>query len=541
LGDRGYKWNTGDLLDALKARSEALNRLHRIQTSRHGDLKALAELVLDAATSILDMGTGMVGRLDNEQYDIYASRSAHGMDLTATMPLADTLCREVIGKGGTVAVADLQLADVQSSALERMPLRFRSWVSAPVRVANELHGTLALMSTRTRSRGFAPHEIEIVEMMANSIGRFVELARSEDEREATAASLNESESRARTVLENVVDGIITIDDNGIIRTINPAVTRLFGYSEADLIGRNVSYLMPEPYRSAHDGYLARYLRTGESRIIGIGREVRAQRADGSVFPIDLAVGAMEMAGQRMFTGIIRDISERKEVERLKSEFISVVSHELRTPIAALHGSLGLLEASIGEEVKPETLRLLDIGRRNTSRLINLVNDIVDLERLDSGLLALDLAPVSATDLLDAAIAEANEQAGKRNVTMRVIASEGAVHGDRRRLLQVLRHLLSNALKFSSDGQAVELSARMAGDKVRFEFRDRGPGVPESARETLFYRFQQGDSSTGRAKGGTGLGLSISMALVQRHGGQLGLIDPPDGGALFWFELPSATA
>ncbi len=155
-------------------------------------------------------------------------------------------------------------------------------------------------------------------------------------------ALRESEARARAIVDNAVDGIITIDERGTIHSVNPATASIFGYSEVNLIGRNITMLAAQPYRSAHDRYLANYLTTNDPKIIGIGREVKGERADGQRFPMDLAVSEVVLDGDRMFVGIIRGITERKEVDRMKSKFISTVSHELRTPLTSIRGSLGLV-------------------------------------------------------------------------------------------------------------------------------------------------------------------------------------------------------
>ncbi len=357
--------------------------------------------------------------------------------------------------------------------------------------------------------------------------------------EERTKDLRDSGARIRAVLENAVDGIITIDARGVIETFNPAAERTFGYPSDEVVGCNVKLLMPAPFREDHDGYLRNYLETGDNKIIGIGREVVGLRKDGSTFPMDLAVSEMEISGQRMFVGIVRDITERKQVEKMKNEFISTVSHELRTPLTSIQGSLALIDKTRPEGLSEKHVRLLGIAHKNCVRLVRLINDILDIEKIESGRIEFDLSALELSPLVHQAI-EANQSFADQFSVSLVLSRDlpGAmIHADSDRLTQVLTNLLSNAAKFSPEGGAVEVSLTRSDGGLRVEVADHGDGIPEEFRERIFSKFAQADSSSTRKRQGTGLGLSIAKAIVDKHGGRIGFDTETGAGTTFFFELP----
>ncbi|MDP1898146.1 MAG: PAS domain S-box protein, partial [Sulfurimicrobium sp.] len=198
-----------------------------------------------------------------------------------------------------------------------------------------------------------PMELAVSQMEVDGESMFTGIVRDITDRKRAEAAIKASETRIRTLVDTIVDGIIVIDAKGSIQTLNPAAVRLFGYAPDEVQGKNVKMLMPEPYAHEHDGYLHNYLSTGKKKIIGIGREVTGLRKDGSTFPMELSVSEMEVDGERLFNGIVRDITERKKTERLKSEFVSTVSHELRTPLTSIRGSLGLVAGGVAGELSPQ--------------------------------------------------------------------------------------------------------------------------------------------------------------------------------------------
>ncbi|MBL6929099.1 MAG: CHASE domain-containing protein [Rhodospirillales bacterium] len=536
--------------------------------------------------------------------------------------------------------------------------------------------------------------------------------------EARTVELRNSEVRVRAIVDNTADGIITIDDQGIMDTVNPAAEKMFGYPASELLGRNVSMLLPPESRDEHPQYVANS-RLHASRIISQARDLEGFRKDGTLFPMELNVSHMEVAGKRMFVGILRDISERKQTERalenersqadvlhaiavaaneaettdqliqicldlvcefsgwpvghcyiqsrdsadtlvptgiwhlenpkrfayfrevtqatnfekgvglpgrilaegkpawirdvtedanfprakmardigirgafalpvmvrsdvvavleffseeirepgdsllqavgqigaqvgrvferqqittIKNEFVSTVSHELRTPLTSIKGSLGLIRGGAMGGLPDKLSQMLDIAYTNADRLVRLINDILDIEKIEAGKMDFRMAPVELGELLRTALAANQGFAEECEVTL-VIAdthSDAVVDGDEDRLLQVMANLLSNAAKFSPRNADVRISLSETAAGYRIAVADRGLGIPEKFRSKIFAKFSQADSSDTRQKGGTGLGLNISKAIVEKHGGTIGFDTDTGEGSTFFFDLPTST-
>jgi signal transduction histidine kinase len=242
--------------------------------------------------------------------------------------------------------------------------------------------------------------------------------------------------------------------------------------------------------------------------------------------------ALRVAGTNL------DITESKEIERLKAEFVATVSHELRTPLTALIGALGLLDRQAAGKLAPDAAMFLGMARQNSERLAALINDILDIEKIEAGRMEFRLDAIAIRPLLDRAVALNASYAQKLGVRFELGAADDAVvSGDEDRLLQVLTNLMSNGAKFSPRDSAVTVSAALREGVVRVSVADRGPGVPEEFRDHIFGKFAQADGSDTRSRGGTGLGLSISRAIVEKLGGTMGYDSVPGKGATFYFDLP----
>lgn len=342
------------------------------------------------------------------------------------------------------------------------------------------------------------------------------------------------------ILESAAEGIYGIDPHGYTLFLNPSAARMLGTRAEEVIGRPFEAVLGMGAGEA-GGEAVNAVRA--TLATGTGREVKDasfRRADGTSFPVEYASTPIVEDGQ--ITGAVvtfRDVTERREVDRLKDEFVSVVSHELRTPLTSIRGSLGLLAAGKLGEVPEKGRRMLEIAVQNTDRLIRLINDILDIERIESGRVTMEIKPVDAAELAHQAVDVMAAMAEKSDVRLYAWADRQPMEADPDRILQVLTNLLSNAIKFSPAGAEVSVTVVRDGPEVVFRVRDQGRGIPQDRLESIFERFQQVDSSDARDKGGTGLGLAICRSIVQQHGGRIWVESEVGEGSTFTFTLPGA--
>ncbi|MBK0392362.1 response regulator [Ramlibacter algicola] len=353
-------------------------------------------------------------------------------------------------------------------------------------------------------------------------------------RQATEVA-HDREERLQAIVDNAGDAIVSLTPDGRVETSNPAARRLFGGDGG--IGRHVSAWMAGDSRED----LLAVMRNGAARSLsGLRQEITCRRDDGSTFPAEVTVTRMGTAAGSGYTLMLRDISDRKQVERMKNEFISTVSHELRTPLTSVRGSLGLVLGGAVGEIAPPAKALLDIAASNCDRLVRLVNDMLDIEKIESGNVRFELVPQPLLPLVKGAIAATEAFAASMGVryALHEPGSDLRVVVDADRLTQVVVNLLSNAAKFSPAGGCVDVTLSVAdARRARIGIGDRGRGIPADFRQRLFSRFGQADASDARARQGTGLGLAISKAIVERLGGSIGFEDRAGGGTEFFVELP----
>lgn len=530
------------LLDAI---TRMQSRYIRDVDSREVFDKALADIL-----AITDSEYGFIGEVlytdDQQPYlKTYAitniawdkdTRSFYEANAPAGLEFFNlkTLFGEAMLTGKPV-IANHPAEDPRSGGLPEGHPSLDRFLGVPFYLGERMIGMVGIAN---RSEGYDQDLIDFLQPLFNTFAYIIDALRTDREKQTAETEFHNLYSRLIAVVDTVVDGILTIDRRGIVNSFNPAAEKMFAYRAEEVIGRNVSMLMPEPYHREHDGYLENYLSTGERKIIGIGREVVGLRKDGSTFPLDLAVSEMVVSGEQMFTGIVRDITHRKRVERMKNEFVSTVSHELRTPLTSIRGSLGLVLGGVAGELPQQARHLIDIAYSNCERLVELINDILDVEKIAAGKLAFKYRVQPIMDLVEQAL-ESNQAYGQEfGVSFKLTQrAEGKVKVDPNRLLQVMANLLSNAAKFSPRDSQVEIAVDSLGESVRVSVLDHGEGIPQEFHDHIFKKFSQADSSDIRQKGGTGLGLVICKSIIENMGGTIDFESKEGQGCRFFYELP----
>ncbi|WP_086768271.1 PAS domain S-box protein [Nostoc sp. 106C] len=336
-------------------------------------------------------------------------------------------------------------------------------------------------------------------------------------------------------LESAVEGISQLDTQGRYIKVNPAYANAVGYQPEELIGMEwVLTVHPEDLETLNAAYQL-MLTNGKVDV-----EARGVRKDQSVFDKQVVM-VKAYDRQQQFIGhycFMKDISERREIERLKDEFVSVVSHELRTPLTSIAGALDLLAGGVLLAEPEEAQRMLNIAASNTDRLVRLINDILDIERIESGKVQMTPEICDASELMTESVEIVEEMAEQAGVTISVSPLSAPIWADPDRIIQVFTNLLSNAIKFSPPDSTISLSAEiLAAKQIRFQVKDQGRGIPTEKLESVFERFGQVDASDSRQKGGTGLGLAICRSILQHHNGQIWVESTLGEGSTFFFTLP----
>jgi PAS domain S-box-containing protein len=332
--------------------------------------------------------------------------------------------------------------------------------------------------------------------------------------------------------------VLELQPDGTVAEVNHAAEMLFGYAAAELVGGSLKQLVLPKFHADFDRAWRELI---ASRTSMTGVKIRNPRRDGIELICEWTVTPLVNFRNEVIAVIAqgRDVTAQLEAERMKREFTSTLSHELRTPLTSIIGSLQLINSGVMGEVDREIGELNTVAERNAQRLLDLINDLLDIEKIDSGKLALAPEVLALDELVREAMLLNKGFAERFKVRFESHGdvAERRVHADRKRLLQVMTNLLSNAAKFSPEGSVVDISTADAGPNVRVAVHDRGTGIPETFRTRIFGRFTQADSTATRQKGGTGLGLAICKRLVELMGGRIGFEDRPGGGTTFWLELP----
>jgi PAS domain S-box-containing protein len=343
----------------------------------------------------------------------------------------------------------------------------------------------------------------------------------------------------RVAIEAAPTGMLLMNLTGAIELVNAQIEALFGYPRAELLGKQIEMLVPERFRTHHPEFRGEFFSAPKARAMGAGRDLYGLRKDGTEVPIEIGLNPLHTPEGTFVLSSIVDLSQRHEIDRIRTDFVSTVSHELRTPLTSISGSLGLLQSGALGALPDKAAAMVQIAYKNSGRLVRLINDILDVGKLEADQLVLQMVSVPLADLLQQSV-EANASYAEMYGVHFLLDADSTgdrVMVDPDRLMQVVTNLLSNAAKFSEPGSDVLIRLRSGPTAIRIEVEDSGPGIPDAFKSRIFEKFAQADASTTRRFEGSGLGLSIARKLIEAMGGTIGYSTVVGQGTIFFLDLP----
>ncbi len=355
------------------------------------------------------------------------------------------------------------------------------------------------------------------------------------------SEVQEAQKRLAAILDNTVDGLITIDQWGSIETFNKACEGIFGYKADEVLGKNVKILMPEPYSKEHDSYLSNYHRTGEKKIIGIGREVKGKKKDGTTFPIDLSISEVEVMGRKIYSGIVRNIAERKQAEeeimRSNEElerFAYIASHDLQEPLRMVYNFTHLLDEEYGAGMDGQAKEYMRFILDSSLRMQNMVADLLEYSRIgseDAGLSEFSCAEQIAVVL------ENLENSIKDSGAVITVAPLPKIHGNALRFSRLVQNLISNAIKYCDGSKNPQINIHAEDSETHWVFRiqDNGIGIKPEFLKQIFIIFKRLHNK--KEYSGTGIGLAVCKKIVESFGGEIWAESEYGKGSTFCFTVP----
>ena len=519
----------------LKNQKEALQTLNDIAALQNTSFLELIDHALDAGCRFLGMPFGIVSHIENGIYHVESAHSPGGILKSGqTFDVRETFCEFTLQADDVVAFADADEAGHGEHPC-RVVHAFKGYIGAPLWVNGQRYGTLGFSSDTVRESSFDEAEQEFVRLLARWVGSTLSRWKEIEAREELSHRLTKIASQTPGLIYQYRQ-----DPEGrpSFPYASDAIKELYGLTPEEAAAD-----ASQVFALVHEDDLERLILTvkeSERDLTPWNCEYRVRRDNGDfIWLSGQSIPERESDGGTIWHGFLHDVTARKRDESLKSEFISTVSHELRTPLTSISGALGLIQGgALG--TPPEAMRgMLVTAHNNAQRLILLINDLLDMEKLVAGKMAFQMQEQPLMPLIDQAI-DSNQAYAAQFRTRLVITErldDAGVNVDAMRLQQVMSNLLSNAAKFSPPETQVEVRVESIADRVRISVIDSGPGIPEEFHERIFQKFSQADASSTRKQGGTGLGLAITRELVERMRGSINFFSEPGHGACFFVELP----
>ncbi len=448
---------------------------------------------------------------------------------------------EILGQSWTVLYAGEDVRDGLPEMIMAVALADGRWEGTVRRVRRDGSNFTARVVVTPRCDG------------EGDLEGFVSISSDVTDEARLARELGDAQKFTNSLLESAPDAMVIIDDRGEIRLANAEAERQFGYSREELIGQPIEMLMPERYRQRHPAHRGAFFDAPRSRAMGVGLDLWGRRKDGAEFPVEISLSPLESEGSALATAAIRDVTEHRRVERqlreanskledasrAKDRFLASMSHELRTPLNAILGFTGTILMKLPGDLNAEQERQLRVVQANGRHLLSLINDLLDLARIESGKLSLKLERIDCSALLEQVVTGLRPLADAKQIEFGVRDGDGgvAVKSDRRALRQILINLANNAIKFTDEGH-VQLAVRRDEGRgtTLFTVTDSGCGIRAEDQARLFAAFEQINEPTAGPHEGTGLGLYICNSLAAALDASISFVSEPGAGSTFSLEL-----
>lgn len=490
------------------------------------------DVLLALGQEVFDLPLGILSRIEGDDYTVMHIRGPEGVpDPGTVFNLSETYCAHTLAANSPKSFHHAGRSDIRNHPCY-INFQLEAYIGAPIFVDNVRYGTLNFSSPDAKGEPFSDDDHKLINLCAQWIGGEIYRLESRER-------LQEQKNLFESMFQSVPDAVVITDTERQIKMVNPSFTRMFGYEPNEVCGQSTAILYADEAEWERQGNL-RFNRSMETKVAPY--QVKYKHKDGHAFWSETMAAPLRSPDGALlgYLAAGRDITERLQAEEAKHEFISVVSHELRTPLTSISGSLELVRSGVAGSVSDKASTMVEIALRNSKRLVRLINDILDAEKIQSGNMRYNLEELDLNDLLDQSIDEMNGYGDEFGVTLvKTDTVENAmVKADHDRLLQVMANLISNAVKVSPEGLQVEVGLHKNSGRYRIFVRDHGPGISKEAHDKIYDRFTQADSTTTRKIAGTGLGLSITRTLVVQMGGGIDFTTKSGEGTTFYVDLPT---
>lgn len=513
----------------LENNLKSLQAFHKITTSANTSFEEKIHQLLSLGLKTFKLDMGIVSHIHNDVYTVeYIVGPDKAPEPGAKFDFKETYCSQTFLRDGPVGFHHVAHSEIGSHPCYQS-FKLEAYLGTPLFVNNRRYGTLNFSSSSPRENVFSENDMSMIQLFAQWIGN--ELARTTSEQQL---------SQFKTTLDLTRDCVFMFDPVNLrYFYVNQGAMEQVGYSYNELLSMTPVDIKPE-FTSEQFTRMIETLITGEETSIEF--ETVHQHKNGSRIPVDIVLQYIAPENETpRFVAIVRDITERKRIDNMKNEFISTVSHELRTPLTSIRGSIGLITGGATGDIPDKVMEMLTIANNNTERLLLLINDILDLQKIESGKMEFRFKYLDLYRFLEQAIEENEGYATEYNVAFSLLCENKdiVIYADHERLMQVMSNLLSNAAKFSPSGASVDVKCQIVNNHIRISVTDYGEGIPKDFQKMLFDKFTQADSSDSKRLGGSGLGLSITKRIVEKHGGIINFDSQPGSGTTFYFDLPAS--